>query len=144
MYFYLSFSATESRWFILKSHCSAVQAVRHLSQNMVPIWQILVDIIIRIFVVIQTNTIDTDTIGLEGNICFERKHWPSLHHINMRNTYDDTQNKVTFTNVLPGLFVIKKIIINIQSTRCLQMVLCMMFGPTIRDRTLTERVIKIK
>ena len=130
MYFYLSFSATESRWFILKSHCCTVQAVRHLSQNMVPIRHILVDIIIRIFIGIQINTIDTDTIGLEGTICYESKHWPSLHNINKRNTCDDTQNKVTFTNVLPSLIVIKKII-NIQGMRCLQMFLCMMFARTL-------------
>jgi len=104
---------------------------------MVPIRQILVDIIVRIFIVIQINTIDTDMIGLEGIICYESKHWPTLINftftkINLLESA--TQNKFTFTNVLPGLFVIKKII-NIQSTRCLQMVLCMMFGPTFKYRT---------
>lgn len=49
VHFNLSLSATHSVWLKLKFHGSAITTVRYFSQNMVSIWQLMVDIVIWIF-----------------------------------------------------------------------------------------------
>jgi hypothetical protein len=49
VHFNISLFATHSMWLKLKFHGSAITTIRYFSQDMVSIWQVMVDIVIWVF-----------------------------------------------------------------------------------------------
>jgi len=62
MHFNLSTSAAKPWRFIFKPYGPIVSAIRHLFQNMVLVWYIMVDIVVRIISVSTSNTIGIYTV----------------------------------------------------------------------------------
>jgi len=83
MHFNLSTSAAKPWRFIFKLYGPTVSAIRHLFQNMVLVWYIMVDVVVRIISVSTSNTIGIYTVWLISVICMRVMKWLRTHVVKL-------------------------------------------------------------